>query len=73
MILTQMINEVLRDHSSVPFIPRKAAKNTKYKCKFQNCCRLKLCHIFLMLDNHPQTLTICIEIGIHKACHSLSL
>jgi len=46
MILTQMIDEVLRHHSSVPFIPRKAPKDTKYKGKFQNCCRLKLCHFF---------------------------
>jgi cytochrome P450 len=44
MILTQMINEVLRLHSLTPFIPRETEKNMNYKGKPQNCCMLKLDH-----------------------------
>jgi len=35
MILTQMINEVLRHHSVMQFIPRETLKNMKYKGKLQ--------------------------------------
>jgi cytochrome P450 len=35
MILTQMINEVLRHHSVMLFIPRATPENMKYKGELQ--------------------------------------
>jgi cytochrome P450 len=59
MILTQMINEVLRHHSVMQFIPRETPKNMKYKGKLQIVVCQSYIIYFLILDNHPQTLTIC--------------